>query len=1333
MINSFVMRPRWSSLFYLTSGSTEIHHCDTLMWASGVTCWCFLLNLWRFTHPVCGTTSRPPSEMISVSFSLPEETRIGAKVGNIFLNMNRNPQPPLFASSGQLLELKPNRYLMLNGSTGDLFVRSRIDRESLCTEIGTCCSAPSLMNEESHSTSVSSHTHLQTDHQTIFTNCVIRMLVLQSPVSSDIMEVLVYILDINDNAPSWPYMVLELDVPEHVAPGTVYKIPEARDADQGPTNTVVAYRLFSAEYNRESSKLKCPSCSQMGTNENTYVRTAFALDSQLVHSSPANELKFDLQLRVEEELDRERQSTYYYILFAVDGKENYRIQGNWISNQESYDRSSVGQAQYTGTLTIKINILDVNDHAPTFVDPKPVIMLAENTKPGTVIYQMSATDVDTSDQNSLLYRISSLAKPEVHRCFQINSVTGEISLKQRLNRHNASLLSVNPFKGKELQMSDSMQRGDSSLGYVIPVLVTDKIHQAEATLQIQLLQVNMHAPVISITSHLKMSPSGAHLWVSEGTPVESIIAMINIDDPDKPFQSGSRYGGAYSGKPECFTNQDDFSIQNLVPQTLTEFKLLLMQPLDREKKDKFALRIECWDGGSPPLSSETTLDISVEDVDDSSPVFDRSLYTGMVKETVAPNTPIIQVRATDADIGANAEIFYRIVGQTFTSVPSPSSMLSWNEEKHFLSINSKTGEIYSEMAFDREIISSINCTVEAVGAKYLEMLSGDLRQGQSMVEPLSFRAVTQVVITIEDVNDVRPHFNTSAYEFSIAEGQLPHTKIGQVFAIDLDAEPPNNLIHYSMRSVPGPIGQVAKKYITVSQNGVIYTHTTKLDREQTPVLTFQVVATDSGNPPLSASVSVLLRVLDVNDNSPVWLFPIPFDTSSVINVSQHATIGFQLAQLRATDPDEGPNGEVNYAILHGNEDEFFEVDSVGGALYLIKSLYRFPYNETEKRILPRVRNHSELTLSLRQQKWVPPHAESVYIHKLVVKVSDRGNPSLSNTTVLYIAIYPARLSESMDDDIGQHSGQVQQRNVHFAPHRFDHDLVVMIVLIALTSLISLVLILAICLVRCKHVQTVQRSLQIRTGLQTISETDRTKQSIFRSWWSAPVRAIFGRQQSLERDHREVCSKPDGSEVHGLQHISSSPSKLAIPATYTTGSPNNTSGNADKDTYFTIHPCTWNSNRVGCNLDRYPTLAPTVDPAGNTFMVEVSPDLIESTYSVLRAKPFSGHEPVKTEYQSLCLHQICQLHNPTEDPAGPCELYPHPKEKTSSGRVFGTSDVYNRMSEIVEAQSLLLDRTSTHCETCRRPVLKTFSSNEQRCSKNRDANERNQCTGDETGS
>lgn len=68
------------------------------------------------------------------------------------------------------------------------------------------------------------------------------------------------------------------------------------------------------------------------------------------------------------------------------------------------------------------------------------------------------------------------------------------------------------------------------------------------------------------------------------------------------------------------------------------------------------LRLIAYDGGSPPRSGSLDILLNVLDVNDNSPVFERTTYELSVSENVAPLTTVVTVRAVDRDIGENAEV-----------------------------------------------------------------------------------------------------------------------------------------------------------------------------------------------------------------------------------------------------------------------------------------------------------------------------------------------------------------------------------------------------------------------------------------------------------------------------------------------------------------------------------------------------------------------------------------------------------------------------------------------------------------------------------------------------
>ncbi|KAA0191283.1 Protocadherin gamma-A10 [Fasciolopsis buskii] len=794
----------------LISLPTPLSYLSVIIWT--MIC-CFPHHI-RPNSPVAAEPGRTlsstdTSETVRVAFVLTEETPVGTRIGNVLLGLQSANVPPNSITSPveNLLELKSNKYLGLNGSSGDLFVQSRIDRESLCRDAGTCCASNVLSMDESNLIRPQFRSVQNSKlPEPVFLNCFLRILVLQSPNSEQLIEIIVYVVDVNDNPPKWSQQILDLEIPEHVSVGSLYKLPEATDADQGPANTVVGYRLYPAVFSPQTSQVRCLQCPEqnahtlyMSSISSTHSGPSlFSLESQVVENNALYGPKFSLNLRVDNELDREKQAIHYLILTATDGMTDFDSHPIWsvpVVGSEALEASH--RTHHTGSLTIRVTVLDINDQPPVFIDAKPTVSVAENVKVGTVIYQAVARDADVIDKNSLIYRISSSASPEVVRCFAVNQSTGEVFTKSRLYFPNASILS-----DSRQNTPANYARQPLVFGYVIPIQVTDRLHQAEATITVQLTQVNTQPPKITVSSHLRMSGSGDQLWIAEDTPIDSIVAMINVMDPDKPFTYGTDEDELFSSgnprgnnRPQCFTNHENFVIRPLTANSATEFKLVLRKPLDREVLDSHSLRIECWDAGTPPLSSEVRFFVRVEDIDDSPPQFENSVSRVTIKEGLPPHTLITRVQATDADVGENARIAYRILSQLYAQAVPDSAQIDTATlvppNKPLVTIDKTTGELFNEIIFDREAMSTINCTVEAYGPRRETEAMESSPNLASSKSRVNFKAHIFVIISIEDVNDCTPQFNVTSYEFTVVEGQQAHHQVsGQS---SFNCEPTSNI------------------------------------------------------------------------------------------------------------------------------------------------------------------------------------------------------------------------------------------------------------------------------------------------------------------------------------------------------------------------------------------------------------------------------------------------------------------------------------------------------------------------------------------------------------
>lgn len=129
--------------------------------------------------------------------------------------------------------------------------------------------------------------------------------------------------------------------------------------------------------------------------------------------------------------------------------------------------------------------------------------------------------------------------------------------------------------------------------------------------------------------------------------------------------------------------------------------------LDRELVDVHYFRVTAVDDSFPPRSGTTMLQINVLDANDHSPVFEMNEYEASVKEGVSVGTTVITLKATDQDVGKNAEVEYSIKsingGGTSTE----------EEDKHAFKIDSKSGVITTRTLLDRETTEVYTLIIQA--------------------------------------------------------------------------------------------------------------------------------------------------------------------------------------------------------------------------------------------------------------------------------------------------------------------------------------------------------------------------------------------------------------------------------------------------------------------------------------------------------------------------------------------------------------------------------------------------------------------------------------------
>nr|XP_009686574.1 PREDICTED: cadherin EGF LAG seven-pass G-type receptor 3 [Struthio camelus australis] len=310
-------------------------------------------------------------------------------------------------------------------------------------------------------------------------------------------------------------------------------------------------------------------------------------------------------------------------------------------------------------------------------------------------------------------------------------------------------------------------------------------------------------------------------------------------------------------------------------------------PVDREKMERYSLVVEANDQGREPGPRSATVKvyITVLDENDNTPQFSEKRYIVQVREDIRPHTEILRVTATDLDKDNNALVHYNII--------------SGNSRGQF-SIDSVTGEIQVVAPLDFEVEREYALRIRAQDA------------GRPPLSNNTGMASIQVV----DINDHAPIFVSTPFQISVLENApLGHSVI-HIQAVDADYGE-NSRLEYKLMGVSADTPFVvnsATGWITVSG---------PLDRELVEHYFFGVEARDHGSPSLSASASVTITVMDVNDNRPEFT-----QKEYFIRLNEDAAVGTSVLSVTAIDRDV--NSAITYQITGGNTRNRFSISTQGG-------------------------------------------------------------------------------------------------------------------------------------------------------------------------------------------------------------------------------------------------------------------------------------------------------------------------------------------------------------------------------------------------------------------
>ncbi len=351
------------------------------------------------------------------------------------------------------------------------------------------------------------------------------------------------------------------------------------------------------------------------------------------------------------ELDREEASLYEFTVIARDA-------GTPI--------------QHSATASVIIRVQDLNDNAPVFEPRNYEAVIPETAVLGTPVVTVAATDRD--ENSRLVYQITG------------GNVRNRFAIASQNNQGQITVANLLDYKVEK--------------SYILTVTATDPGGKTDlATVYVNVTDANTHRPVITLKNAAGLYGGGTTTTIAEDAPVGTTVLVVEASDDD--VGENARITYSLNDVPE-------FRIE---PNTGT---IVTTKPLDRETAAGYTLVVTAQDNGIPPLSDIANIEIEVIDMNDNVPVFEQERYSANVLEDATIGTSIIQVKATDRDLGLNGQVRYEFDPAMYSSSSSGSSVDAGAALVGVFVIDATSGVIRTNKSLDRETTAKYELRVMAV-------------------------------------------------------------------------------------------------------------------------------------------------------------------------------------------------------------------------------------------------------------------------------------------------------------------------------------------------------------------------------------------------------------------------------------------------------------------------------------------------------------------------------------------------------------------------------------------------------------------------------------------
>ncbi|XP_078145128.1 protocadherin alpha-8-like [Centroberyx gerrardi] len=327
-------------------------------------------------------------------------------------------------------------------------------------------------------------------------------------------------------------------------------------------------------------------------------------------------------------------------LFHVNQNDGILYVSRKIDREEVCERSSTCLINLKTVLEnplevhyVGVEVLDVNDHSPSFPEKEKRLEISESVLPGARFQLQASRDPDGGHFSVQQYKLS-------------HNDHFRLEIKDKGEDGKIPILVLQKSLDREAVRSHSL---------VLTALDGGKPPKSgDMNIRVDVLDVNDNTPIFSKDVYSVM--------LDENAPVGTTVIQVNATDLD----DGPNGDVVYS-----FGNSVNRRLFKLFEINSSTGEIIVKDLIDYENKDKYEIEIQASDKGLAPLTTEKSVIIKIVDVNDNAPEIEVTSFSSSIPEDSRPGTTVALISVSDLDSGLNGKVICS-VGEDVPFALSPS-------------------------------------------------------------------------------------------------------------------------------------------------------------------------------------------------------------------------------------------------------------------------------------------------------------------------------------------------------------------------------------------------------------------------------------------------------------------------------------------------------------------------------------------------------------------------------------------------------------------------------------------------------------------------------------